>query len=164
MKPQPTQSRHSRHAGFAMLFTVLLVSLILSIAISISNLTLKQAILSGLAKDSGIAFYQADAAVECGLQQSISLDKFPFGSTVSTVASAGFDTFICSNVLMSLDTSKSRTDYFVYKPLSPKNNQPCFSIIFDKSRADDFSRITGSGFNICTQTPRQVERTLEAKY
>lgn len=159
MKQYVTQLKFSNQKGFAMLFTVLLVSLILSIAISISNLTLKQAILSGLAKDSGIAFYQADAAVECGLQQSVSLDKFPYGLSVGG-APASFD---CGGISLFLDTAKSDTDYFVYKT-SISNNQPCFSIIFNKANTDGFSRVTGSGFNVCTQTPRQVERTLEAKY
>jgi Tfp pilus assembly protein PilX len=159
MKHTLTQLHRPNQKGFAMLFTILLVSLILSIAISISNLTLKQAILSGLAKDSGIAFYQADAAVECGLQQTVSLDKFPLNTTVNNAPA----TFACGDTLMTLDATKSFTDYFMYKT-NQTNNQPCFSIIFDKANADGLSRVTGSGFNVCTQTPRQVERTLEAKY
>ena len=44
--------------GFALLITVVVVSLILSISLGISNLTFKQTILSNLAKDSQISFYE----------------------------------------------------------------------------------------------------------
>lgn len=150
------------HKGFAMLFTVLLVSLILTIAMGISNLTLRQTILSNLAKDSGIAFYQADAAVECGLYQEW-LGNFPQGATTTGVPSG----FTCGGVQMVM-TSNSRDDYFEYTEQSPDPRLPCYTILFDKTHAYDaptpYSRVLGSGKNLCGQNPRQVERALEVKY
>jgi Tfp pilus assembly protein PilX len=154
--------------GFAMLFTVLIISLILSIAIGISNLTLRQSILSSLAKDSGIAFYQADAAVECGMFQDTE-GNFPIGTTVGgdplTNAKSSFD---CGGVTMVLDTDSSTTDYIKYvAPSLLSKNVPCFSILFDKTTAalsGGKSAVRGAGYSTCTQGPRQVERLLQVTY
>lgn len=86
---------------FAMLYSVLLVSLILTIAVAISNLTLSSAF--NLAKDSGIAFYQADTAVECGMYEDSMLGKFPLGSTVSSVP----QTIDCGTVQLALNAAAS---------------------------------------------------------
>jgi len=56
-----------RSGGFAMLFTVLVVSIMLAIGLGISDITYKQTLLSSLANDSQLAFYQADSGVECGM-------------------------------------------------------------------------------------------------
>lgn len=157
--------------GFAMLFTVLIISLILSIAVGISNLTLRQTILSSLAKDSGIAFYQADAAVECGMFQDTQ-DNFPLGTTSPTDPTAdpathAKPTFKCNNIDMVIDTDVSTTDNITYIPQSlPQPNDPCFSIVFDK-RARVFggkSVVRGLGYSMCTQGPRQVQRLLQVSY
>lgn len=163
MEPRPMMTP-THNKGFAMLFTVLLVSLILTIAIGISNLTLRQTVLSNLAKDSGIAFYQADAAVECGMYQEM-MGMFLYGSDVSEVPAA----FECAGVEMILNPTNSYQDHFEYVQRSPRPNDPCFSILFDKTQAYlpapyNKSRVLGSGKNICTQHPRQVERALEVKY
>ena len=153
-------------SGFAMLFTVLIVSLILTIAVSISNLTLRQAVLSNLAKDSQSAFSQADAAVECGMYEDTYLGKFPVGTTVATGAATDAPAnFYCGDTLMELAPApRSYTDYLVYTFASYVDNQPCFLITFDKTNAASYSRVEGSGSNICGASPRRVERALEVKY
>ncbi len=154
--------------GFAMLFTVLIVSLILTIAVSISNLTLRQAVLSNLAKDSQIAFAQADAAIECALYEDTALVGFPPGSTIPTGAGLSTDVtpaFYCGETLMELAIDQSYQDYFVYviSDNAFAANQPCFSITFDKTNPS-FSRVEGTGSSICGASNRRVERALEVKY
>lgn len=158
----------STQQGFAMLFTVLIVSLILTIAVSISNLTLRQAVLSNLAKDSQIAFAQADAAIECALYEDTVLFGFPPGSTIPTGAGLATDVtpaFYCGDTLMELAVDQSYSDYFVYviSDSAFEANKPCFSIIFDKT-SPSFSRVEGTGSNICGVSNRRVERALEVKY
>jgi hypothetical protein len=60
---QAAQSRK----GFAMLFAVLVSSVLLSIGASIFNLTLKELILSSSGRESQFAFYAADTGIECAL-------------------------------------------------------------------------------------------------
>jgi hypothetical protein len=159
------ESPINKQSGFAMLFTVLIVSLILTIAVSISNLTLRQAVLSNLAKDSQAAFSQADAAVECGMYEDTYMGRFPVGTTVGSGTSADAPgTLACGSATLSLSPSRSYTDYLVYVFQNPDNNKPCFSIIFDKTNSAQYSRVQGTGSNICGSSTRRVERSLEVKY
>lgn len=153
--------KNNQQSGFAMLFTVLIVSLILSITISISNITLRQAVLSNLAKDSGVAFYQADAAVECGMFEDTN-GKFPQVKAGDIFNAPS--TFDCGDNKMNLDQSSSVINKYVYKINSLKNSSSsCFSIVFDKTDPK-ISKVQGMGFNICKDSPRRVERTLEVRY
>lgn len=151
---------HNRpQSGFAMLFTVLIISLILSIAVSISNLTLKQTVLSNLAKDSQIAFYQADAGVECGMYQDTALGAFPKDATIVP------DSFECGDHFMIRNTGREERNnhyFFEFRDIDPM--KPCFAIAFDKSSNTPY-KVQGYGYNICNPGhPRQVERALEVKY
>ncbi|MFA6095589.1 MAG: hypothetical protein WC767_01990 [Candidatus Paceibacterota bacterium] len=53
--------------GFAMLFAVLVSSVLLSIGLSIFNLTVKELTLSSSGRESQFAFYAADSGAECAL-------------------------------------------------------------------------------------------------
>lgn len=151
----------NKQNGFAMLFTVLIVSLILSIAVSISNVTLKQGVLSNLVKDSQIAFYQSDSGIECGSMYDITHGIFPPGATVDDVP----ETLYCGNSFMIRDDRESTTNYFRYYQ-KVDQREPCFEIFFDKRDLDGSgtSIIQSYGYNICDAHPRQVERALELRY
>lgn len=151
---------YKEQRGFAMLFTVLVVTLILSIAIGISNLSFKQTILSSLAKDSQISFYEADSAVECGLYYDTIVGSFPIGTDPSTAPGE----INCGNDTFSLINLESYTDYLVYKQNFIDGSKPCASILFDKATSVGTNVIQGRGYNFCTTNPRQVERALEVQY
>ena len=53
--------------GFTLLFASLVVSLILSVGIAIANITLAQLTLSTAGRESQVALYNADTALECAL-------------------------------------------------------------------------------------------------
>ena len=59
------QFKSSYKRGYAALFAVLVSSLILSIGLSIINITLKEISLSASGRESQFAFYAADSAAEC---------------------------------------------------------------------------------------------------
>ncbi|MBP6858022.1 MAG: pilus assembly PilX N-terminal domain-containing protein [Candidatus Pacebacteria bacterium] len=159
-KGLPTIPAHAGQTGFAMLFTVLIVTLILSIAIGISNTTLKQTILSGLAKDSQVAFYEADTAIECGMYYD-SLDTFPVGTGPGDVKGSIY----CGNKEFIIDIS-SYTDYLIFSETPVPTSAPCSTIIFDKTYASgaDINVVKGFGYNLCSTNTRQVERALEVRY
>jgi len=52
-------------AGFTLFVAMIVSSLLLAVGFSISNIILKQLLLSGSGKDSQIAFYAADSGAEC---------------------------------------------------------------------------------------------------
>lgn len=53
-------------AGFALLLTLVVVSVVLAIGLSLLDITLKQLVLSGVGRDSEVAFHAAYAGAECG--------------------------------------------------------------------------------------------------
>jgi len=57
----------NKQKGFAMLFAVLVSSVLLSIGLSIFNLTVKELILSSSGRESQFSFYAADTGAECAL-------------------------------------------------------------------------------------------------
>lgn len=56
-------------SGFVVLFTVLLASIMLAIAIGVGTIAFKEILLSKTAAEAGGAFLAADTGVECGLFQ-----------------------------------------------------------------------------------------------
>ncbi len=57
--------RNQNEPGFALLLTILVVSVVVSITVTIIELTLKQVALAVTARDSEIAFHAANAGMEC---------------------------------------------------------------------------------------------------
>lgn len=55
------------HRGFALLMAVIFMSVMLAFALTLGSLSYKQSILSSTATQSQVAFYVADAALECAL-------------------------------------------------------------------------------------------------
>ncbi len=52
-------------SGFAMLYAVLVSSLLLAIGISIFNISIKELNIATSERDSQLAFYASDSAIEC---------------------------------------------------------------------------------------------------
>ncbi len=152
--------QHTTTNGFAMLFTVLVMSLILTIAVGISNTTFKQTILSSLAKDSQAAFYQADSAMECALYYDITKEWFALNLSLDQVPL----TLACGDAVLSLDTIVSSQNYLLYTQRVTDPTKGCFGILFDKATNPLFSVVQAKGYNVCQDNPRKVERVLEVRY
>lgn len=139
-----------KQSGFALLFTVLVITLVLTITVGISSTTFKQGILSGLARDSQTAFYQADRLLECALQYH----------TKTTGGMYDNPTFTCGGVSYTADMS-TPTRYYKSEPSSTLS--PCAVLrVIPKNvtTLDNTASLQVSGYNICQAHPRQVERTL----
>lgn len=152
-------------SGFAMLFTVLVVSIVLSLAVGISSITFKQSLLSSIAKDSQVAFFTADSGLECGLLYDLMPKEgggynFPRGTAPGSVTLTSFS---CSNLEFTFSSSESSTNYIVFRETVSNQNNPCRTIVFNKTHATE-NKVQARGYNICKSSPRQVERALEAKY
>ena len=79
--------RHMKDAtghkrGFTLLIAVVVASLMLILAASISSLVQKEVVLSSIGRDSQYAFYAADSALECTLYWDF--QKAAFGPTQSS--------------------------------------------------------------------------------
>ena len=61
------KNNNNSQRGFTILVAVITAGILLIIAMSIGGIALKEKILSASSKDSQIAFYAADTAMECAL-------------------------------------------------------------------------------------------------
>lgn len=71
-------------SGFALLITLIVVSVVVSIGLTLLDLTIKQIRLSSGSKDSEIAFHAANAGVECARYwRRVEQDDFETGATAT---------------------------------------------------------------------------------
>ncbi|MDE2031134.1 MAG: hypothetical protein KGI58_02650 [Patescibacteria group bacterium] len=152
--------------GYALLFTVVIVSLLSLIGLGLSNSTYKQLVLSNLASDSQLAFYQSDTATECALYADIVK-----GMTPST-ASPWYCGMDSTNTPMSFTVSSygsNGSSYQVTSSLANNNTDiPCFD--FNVTKTGNPSPAIGTiidanGYNSCNKTSaKTVERTIQVSY
>jgi len=148
--------KKNNQEGYAILFTVVIVSAISVITAGLSNTAYKQLILSSLAKDSQAAFYQADTASDCALYADRVL-----GATLPPNITTVVTDLTCGGQLSS--SAINGSGYTI----SPKtiDSNPCFRITVtrDTSVAYPLTRttISSKGYNICnTSNLRTVEREV----
>lgn len=77
-------SKKNNQEGFALLITIIVVSVVISIGLAVLDLSIKQVQLSTNAKDSGVAFYAANAGAECAKYwRRVESEKMVVGETIS---------------------------------------------------------------------------------
>ncbi len=163
--------KNKKQKGYAILFTVIIVSAISVITAGLSNAAYKQLILSSLAKDSQTAFYQADTASDCVLY----LDQVEYSKYIAIpmVVPNAFQqpTWTCGGLVLKIDALNSGVPGgYELKPPDEGANTPCFRVAVTKTAnisdptATDTS-ISAKGYNICnTSSIRTVEREIQIDY
>jgi len=63
--------------GFAVLFSVMLASFLITLGISIFSISLKEIMITTSTRDSQVAYYAADSARECAIYWDIKQGAFP---------------------------------------------------------------------------------------
>jgi len=99
--------------GFALLMTIIVVSVVISIGLSVLDLTLKQVRLSTNAKDSEISFHAANAGVECArYTRRVNANLMEVGTAISPVC---FGVSPTSNSKAKVNATSTDGDGEVYK-------------------------------------------------
>src|SRR3989344_3339343 len=75
-------------SGYALMLSIVVSSIVLSIGLSLFNIVQKELILSATGRDSQFAFYSADGGVECAMYWDIKKLAFP---------ESGADWYLVSN-------------------------------------------------------------------
>jgi len=153
---------NKKEQGFAMLFTVLLVSIALTISISISSVAYNQAILTSTAKQANRAFYAADAGIECALLFEYDPNSIePFDCLGTTVDVIGLGDY-------SLEENPDNTPNINAINL-PENNGCVIvtSTVTTNPNGSEGRIIESKGYNVpCDQintNPRRVERAIRVR-
>jgi hypothetical protein len=152
--------KSNRNNGYAILFTIIIISSILAMGAGISSSILKQVVLSSTARSSQIAFYEADTAIECAIYASQILDL----ATLPSPWQCGLDE---SGNPIDLNVNVVGTDMYRLDVNLPFSG-PCFNTDINKSTSVPSPYVVdikARGYNICDPADiHQVERGLEANY
>lgn len=157
--------KKKKEGGYAILFAVVIISSITVIAAGLTNAAYKQLVLSSLAKDSQVAFYQSDKASDCALYADIVFAQKP--------ENAGFfekeGTWTCGEQTLNIKPAPEVNGYnLVPEDQVLNSTNPCFNISVSKvlSAPDVYdTTIKAKGYNICDiDNPRVVEREIEVNY
>lgn len=144
--------------GYAILFTVIIVSAISVVAAGISNSIYKQIVLSSLAKDSQVAFYQADTASDCAL-----LFDMEITSTTEFLDNHSM-TWQCGGFNMNITKVGLGGSYKIMPDnVDEDKNVPCYRVEVIKN--SESTTILANGYNICNKNNiRTVERQIKIEY
>lgn len=158
MRLRNTISVRVKKSGFALLFAVLATGILLSIALAISSIALKELLLSSYGRESQIAFYTSDTALECAMYWEFQHNSFSTSTTPSDIS--------CNNTTNYTVGGGAGTQLLTDIRFGPTNNAPCATLSVEKayegSPAHFVTRILSYGHNSCNTGSRErVERGLK---
>lgn len=149
------KQKRIQKTGFAILYSVLVSSILLAIGLAIFNITIKELLFSSLGRESQFAFYSADTGIECALYWDFTSNAFAT-STSSSIECAGI-------IIPNMGGNGYDVPSIFTLNLSP---EPYCSIVSVTKKESPFKTIIESrGYNTCdTNNPRRVERAIRATY
>ncbi|HRH24088.1 MAG TPA: pilus assembly PilX N-terminal domain-containing protein [Candidatus Paceibacterota bacterium] len=150
---------HYPHKGFALLISVVLAAVALSIGLALLDIALKQVILASAAKQSQKAFYAADSVMECALYYDQQLNAFDRTNNISAITC---NTLPVTNYLSPAPSgSDPRVTTFTV-PCAGSGEQGSVTVY---KNSDASTQIYALGYNTCdTNNTRRIERGLKVTY
>lgn len=149
-----------KNKGFVILFAVTLSAILLSIALGVSGIALKEVKFGTSAKETNNAFFAADIGVECALVN----DK----SSGSVFVSPSNPLLTC-NGNSNIATTESPTSFWTFTISGLGNTaQSCAKVTVDK-RASPVTTVISKGYNtgnaFCgSSNPDRIERQIKTTY
>ena len=148
--------------GFTLLLSLLVVSAILSVSLGIFNIMTKELKLSGIGRESQIAFYAADVGIECFFYWEI---KHP-NLNDSAFKDDSSDTIKCADsgdIALSDADETGNSSYSFTLPFGPPTNY-CVSVDVKKdySVKTITTTVESRGYNTACDSgsPFKVERAI----
>jgi Tfp pilus assembly protein PilX len=159
-----TKNDIQKNRGFVILFAVTLSAILLSIALGVANVALKEIKFGTSAKDTNEAFFAADAGAECALVNDKSTDSiFVDSPSVSSPKNCN------GEALVLVKDPKSLFWTFIVSGLGSAE-QACAKVTVDKTISDK-TTVIARGYNNggsipgnCIQESNTVEREIDVNY
>lgn len=149
--------------GFALLYAIIIISVVSVIAFGLASISLKQKVLSSLAIDSQVAFYAADAGMECALFYNLKVFN-PMGAGNNNIGCFDPDPGHFGQLLTFSTIMNPPSAPFIW--FATPRKEPCFSIELISPGippANPRPSISVKGYSTCqSNTTRYVERNLRA--
>lgn len=152
--------------GYTLLFSVLIISLMLSIGISVFNISLKEFRLSVAGRESQFAFFAADSGAECALFWDFQESAFSTSSPAATIDCFGGPPIVVTSTQIPANPPAG-TGVFTREfkvDLAPE----CVTVIVTKwypTYGNIRTELESFGQNTCDlSAPQRVERALRVRY
>lgn len=157
--------------GFVLLFTVILSSIFLAVALGVADIAFKELKFGTDARATNDAFFAADTGAECASYYNrLDINKFPINNDPATP-------IICADSSISVTKTVSLPTYYwnFVVPSLGSSNQSCAVVNIEKDTdpsnpsAVILTVITSKGYNVgdptCSSTnPNRVERETQVTY
>ncbi len=169
-----------------MLFAVLVSSVLLTVGVSIFNLTLKELVLSSSGRESQFAFYAADTGIECAIYWDFKSANpgIMFATSTASVAAWRNDlidahtpapacvgtNLVASFKTVTASTPTSATTRFqlTIPTKDPQGADASYCAIVDVAKSDALTStlIESRGYNTACDSsdPSRIERGLKVSY
>jgi hypothetical protein len=158
--------------GYTLLFTVLVTSIILAIAIGISRVSFTEVLLSSVVREGAVALFAADTGLECGLFND--LENQVFIPPQAQNFSCGIEDFVAWSEGIDPNTGQNA---FMFEFTLPDKNACAKVKVFKSLPNNDpnypnttLTRVESLGYNQSCQMvnaggdAKTVERALRASY
>lgn len=150
-----------KNRGFTLFIAIIVAGTLLLVAAGVTELAVRQSLISSTGRESQYAFYAADTGMECALYWDV---QNPSGYSA-------FSTSTASQIFCNRDTSNSSNEWIVGGSNTSIINRinftplPYCAIVTVTKEANGLTRIESRGYNTCDSTnPRRVERAIRAFY
>ena len=161
--------------GMALLIAVIATSALLLASIAISDISFKQQLISYSGRESKIAFYAADAGLECALYYDLKVDDFFNTPNTNPLAARSLE---CNGIPATVHniTTAQGADPFISRFSYNLPSGLCVIVEIEKitSGSNILTQVTSRGYNtscsshgvvpIISIGARNVERALEVNY
>lgn len=175
----------SNQGGFTILYSLLVISLLISISLGIFDISLRDFSLSQSAAESQVALFAADAGMECALYYDLKFLGGNLAFATSTVNpqtaltppftyTCGVPPLVPSVASVSYNSPSDTAVTILTQYLSTLSGTntantegPCAIVTITKTSGGGNTSIDSRGYNICTNTTattRRVERGLHTSY
>jgi len=179
-------NQQHKKGGFTVLYSLLIISLLISISLGIFDIALRDFALAQSAAASQIALFAADAGMECALYYDLKFRGGSLAFATSTVNpqvsldpqflyTCGVPTMPVATPVYYSSSDTAVTTLTVY--LTARSGAfgsnaadiegPCAVVTVSKSSEGIFTTIDSRGYNLCTNSSvstKRVERGLRASY
>jgi hypothetical protein len=173
----------NQNRGFSLIYSVLIVSILLTIGLSMLDISVRRLILASAGRESQQSFYAADSGVECALRADIKAAESPFAtSTPGSVVCNNQVITTGSQIVPTNPPTASRVGgggnsnpisifYLDFNLVDPP--LPYCAIVTVEKRLDNTfpdnpyvkTIIESRGYNTCaTDSKRRVERAIRVQY
>ncbi len=154
--------------GFAILYTMLIITMALSLTVGVANVIYKERSLTRLGRDSLNARASADVGMECMLYNDKLPTRFdPNLNPVSFQIVCGRDSMGAPVNYTATLTSSSSSSYVYTVDITNPVNGTCFKSYLERDlvAVPVATKIDVFGYNICdVNNPQRVERGIIAEY